>query len=505
MESSSSGILAQLDSLGELPTPPGVVAQLLELTRSSKATARDVADAVSGDPVMSAKILRFVNSPMAGINREVTSLQQAVALLGMNSVKMMALSFAVVSASSGVRCQGFDPQHFAAFSAACGTAARHLAEQLGVGAPSEAFTAGLLSQYGRFVFASARPKEYAEIIAQSKHIPRDLPEREREWLGSTYPAVGALLLRTWGLPESLCGVIVAFRDETPGPDASPVVPIVALAEEVAGVVCPATIGQQADPAPFFEKARSLFDLSRETCAEILTAVADQAKQMCTLLDVPSVRVRSAEEIGQQVRDRITELGVALHLENQSLSRQQEDLYRRATTDALTGIGNRAAFDARLSTEMERAVRSGTGFALLMLDVDHFKSLNDNHGHQAGDCVLKAVASALDQNVRKVDYVARYGGEEFALIAPDAAPDAVIHFADRLRRVVEACRVSWEGRALSVTISVGVAAYSRLSESMTAEDVIRSADKLLYAAKCSGRNTVRMMLNGSPVNLVSYSA
>lgn len=487
----------QLDSVGQLPTPPGVVARLLEVTQRPDASAHEVAKVVSGDPAMSAKILRFVNSPMAGINREVTSLQQAVALLGMNSVKMMALSFAVISTSTNVRCAGFDSRHFAAFSATCGSAARHLSDRLGIESPSEAFTAGLLSQYGRFVFASLRPETYERVMVLAKCLPRDLPAHEREAFGETYATVGAQLLRRWGLPESLCAVIASFRDDGVTADHAALAPIIALAEEAAVVVCPLLSNHTPDPEPFLKLAGHYYDLSQDDCTDMLMAISDEARQVCAMFDASSASVLSARNVELQVRDRITEIGMALHLENQALSRQQEDLQRRATTDSLTGIGNRAAFDARLGLEMERSGRSRQAFALLMLDVDHFKAFNDNHGHQAGDRVLKVVAAALDNNVRRVDHVARYGGEEFAVIAPDTTPDGVSHLAERLRSVVEASCVQWEGQAFRVTISIGVAVYSELPEKATPESMIGAADQQLYAAKCAGRNVVRIMLNGQP--------
>jgi diguanylate cyclase (GGDEF)-like protein len=179
----------------------------------------------------------------------------------------------------------------------------------------------------------------------------------------------------------------------------------------------------------------------------------------------------------------------MHLENQTMALQQEDLLRRATTDPLTGIGNRAAFDARMTLELERCARGGSPFALLMIDVDRFKKFNDSHGHQAGDRVLQMVARTLDNNIRKVDYLARYGGEEFSIVAPNTGEEGVAHLAERLRYSVENTTVTWDGKPLNVTISIGAAVFNEIADADDASMVIRAADAQLYAAKCAGRNRV----------------
>lgn len=505
MSGTKTTFLTKLESAGCLPTPPGVVTQLLDAAGRGDVTAKEIAQIVSGDPAMAAKILRFVNSPIAGLQREVTSLQQAVTLLGLNSVKMMALSFAIVAPGESVKCSGFVPAQFAAFSAGCGAAARHMAHVLRIGSSQDAYTAGLLSQYGRFVFASSCPDDYAQVLRKANRIPHDLVRLEEEAFGTNYAEVGAQLLRSWGIPESLCSAIASFRTEDDSGMRLPLASLIALAEHAAEVVCSTTRAEAVQPDHFIECATSQFDLTHDACKAALATIAEEARQTCELLDVPVSQIRSTEELATLVSDRITELTMAMHLENQALTRQQEELHRRATTDALTGVGNRAAFDARLELEFDRSRRSGSCFALLMLDVDKFKSFNDTHGHQAGDRVLKAVASALEDNIRNVDYIARYGGEEFAVIAPDAAPDGVAHLAERLRALIAQSVVPWNGQGLVVTISIGIAAYSGVPRDLSPCDVIRIADAQLYAAKCSGRDCVRVCVNGAPVAVAADSA
>lgn len=160
----------------------------------------------------------------------------------------------------------------------------------------------------------------------------------------------------------------------------------------------------------------------------------------------------------------------------------------ANTDALTGLLNRRLFDERLTSEMERSQRYSLSFCLLMLDVDHFKEINDTYGHLFGDTVLEKIAALLRTQTRKADIVARFGGEEFAIIAPESDTDGAKLEGERIRNAIAASSfVLPDGGEIRVTVSVGIAAYP-----LTATDtkmMIDQADKALYLAKDQGRNTV----------------
>ena len=170
---------------------------------------------------------------------------------------------------------------------------------------------------------------------------------------------------------------------------------------------------------------------------------------------------------------------ALALSNVWLLEQVQSL---AHTDSLTKVANRMRFDEILDAEINRSLRSSEPFGLLMLDIDHFKTLNDNLGHQAGDDVLRRLAQALKDECRDFDTVARYGGEEFAVILPMADPDSAVRTAERLRRTVERLDT-----AAPITISVGVAAFPY--NGRDADGLVRAADVALYESKFSGRNRV----------------
>jgi diguanylate cyclase (GGDEF)-like protein len=178
----------------------------------------------------------------------------------------------------------------------------------------------------------------------------------------------------------------------------------------------------------------------------------------------------------------------------------DSLVELSSRDALTGLANRRTFEAALAREIDRVARSGEPALLLALDIDHFKRINDAHGHAAGDLVLKAVAAALVETVRPMDVVARVGGEEFAIVLPNCPPAFGETVAERLRRRVARAPVAiGPSQRIEVTISVGGAFAPQWVRSSPALWLER-ADRQLYRAKAAGRNLV--CLEPTAVSVVS---
>ena len=168
------------------------------------------------------------------------------------------------------------------------------------------------------------------------------------------------------------------------------------------------------------------------------------------------------------------------------------LYRAATQsalrDPLTDTGNRIAMDQTLQREIEMSCRHLQPLSLLMLDIDYFKRINDNHGHSAGDDVLKAVAASIKNQLRNVDMVFRFGGEEFLILLSNTSREAAAMVGERLRFAVQAEEYSADGHAIELTVSLGC---STLLPGESAESLLRRADSALYVAKREGRNRLAM--------------
>ncbi len=178
----------------------------------------------------------------------------------------------------------------------------------------------------------------------------------------------------------------------------------------------------------------------------------------------------------------------------------EEAQNQAITDGLTGLATHDFFQQRLAQEMRESTRYGRPLSFMIFDLDHFKSINDNHGHQAGDTVLKGAALMLKDSVRGSDLVARYGGEEFAVILPQTNEEDAYNLAERLRKILEEMEfeISPE-RKIRVTASIGVA--SRTEADIMPKDLIKRSDVALYAAKNAGRNRV-VVAQGPTVEAVN---
>ena len=220
----------------------------------------------------------------------------------------------------------------------------------------------------------------------------------------------------------------------------------------------------------------------------------QEQPVCFLEDLES---RNGTEInGKEVtdlvplkeRDRImighTILGYFVRDTAELL--HDEFLYENAMKDALTGLDNRQQMTAHLKHFTARANRRRTEFCMLLVDVDHFKSVNDTYGHHIGDEALKYIARLMQEQIRETDFIARWGGEEFAIGVSDSTLESAAVLAERLRECLETHPLQIEGNLITLTVSIGA---THLQEGDTVDTLFQRADKYLYEAKEAGRNRV----------------
>ncbi|NOK02000.1 MULTISPECIES: diguanylate cyclase [Myxococcus] len=206
----------------------------------------------------------------------------------------------------------------------------------------------------------------------------------------------------------------------------------------------------------------------------------------------SARVKSMLRL-KALQDALVEKNRELDRANKELAARREELLALTRTDALTGLSNRRAFEERLNDEFARSRRYGAPLSLVMLDIDHFKRINDSFGHPFGDHVLKAVAQTARARLREVDLLARYGGEEFIALLPETGPADALRVCERVRDAIAALELEHVGgsgkpQCVRLTASLGVATVPS-SDLPSAEALLRAADASLYAAKGAGRNRV----------------
>jgi len=210
-----------------------------------------------------------------------------------------------------------------------------------------------------------------------------------------------------------------------------------------------------------------------------------------LLGTMDQHQKQRDEREQEVAARLQSLAERVaHMEQEALGFREhlEEQRQKALIDPLTGLPNRAAWSERLEHEIGEWQQHGNTLMLAMLDLDHFKRINDNYGHLAGDKVLKIIASVLRKRLRGSDFIARFGGEEFVLLMPATVPAVGAKLLETLRASIEACPFHFKGERVTVTISMGLAAFRPGEHS---DMVLKRADQALYRAKNAGRNRVEL--------------
>ena len=478
-----------------LPTLPQVAVKLLELTRDPDANLKAIADLVQKDQALATKILRTVNSSYYALAEPCPTIKRALAYLGLNTVKSLALGFSLVDVSR-LGADGFDLVAYwqrALFSAA---AARRFAIVTKSCDPDEAFLAGLLQDIGMLAMHAALGEEYHGVLSGcDDHL--GLPKVERDALGFTHPEVGARLGERWRLPGQIIEPIRHHHFESPNDEGAP-----ALVRAVALGLQAATLVTASDRSAALRRmkrmSRQLFGIPPADEVTLLQTIFQDARELAGLLEVQVGEQPDISSILAEAEEARIQHAFTVEREAERILESRAELAREAVTDGLTGAGNRKFFDQQLAERFRNAYENGLPLALVLVDADRFKQLNDTLGHQAGDTVLKELARRLRDATGHDGVVCRYGGEEFAVVLPGAALQEAGGIAERLRKALEADRfdlseVGLGVDAIEVTASFGVAALEpQIASALSRPELlVQLADKALYAAKEAGRNCVRV--------------
>ena len=198
-----------------------------------------------------------------------------------------------------------------------------------------------------------------------------------------------------------------------------------------------------------------------------------------------------EEDQELLESRVQEHTLELNIALQELEEANRELKEKNTRDELTGLYNRRFYDQKILAEFRRSRRNLTPLSLVVVDIDHFKQINDNYGHSVGDKCLILLGKLIKQVLRRSsDIGCRYGGEEFCLILPETNTDGAVAFAQELRELVASTLFDFDSSSINLTISCGVCTYQQQKD-ITPIDIFDGADKALYQAKADGRNQVQV--------------
>lgn len=476
-----------------------VAAQVVQAAASEDVTSSELGDLASSDPGFALRLLALANSPAFGASVPIGDVRRAATHLGVRGVRNLALSLWVTDLVP--EQEGAEVLLSNALRRAVTT--RALAQRVGAKDPEACHTAGLLLDAGIMLWAR-EAFEDAVDVARAPAPHRTL--KERAFGHCAHPDSGSAMARCLRLPDPVAEAIHGHHD--PEPPAGQVARLAWVAERVCAVFEGFASAEDHRAA---RKALEVLDISDPERDAVfrelpgLTAEAGRALKR-TLGEQPDPEAllrdatRSLVALNRHYASAIQQLEAVVAEKEQveqELREANRQLAEQARIDALTGLPNRRALDHELTRELARSLRDETGLALLMLDLDHFKAVNDTHGHRAGDDVLRAFAQVLRASVRASDLPCRYGGEEFVVVLPTADADAARQVASRIRTSLQGSRIQTSAGALRVTVSVGVAAVEAggLDGGAAPSELLDAADKALYRAKHEGRN--RVVVASSP--------
>jgi diguanylate cyclase (GGDEF)-like protein len=480
-----------------LPSLPTIAMQVLELAQKTDVDIAEIARIICKDPALSSKILRTVNSSFYGRSQHVSTISHALVILGLQSVKTLVLGFSLVTNLTKNPSKGFKHLAYWKRSIFAATAARTIAQKIGLLQQEEAFLTALLMDIGMLVLDQVLGDQYGEINAKAS-THEQLVAAEREALNMTHAEVGGLLATQWKLPPLLVVPIASHHDTASVED--PALRKLAELVELAGRCADVFVDAQAAEsiAAVRQNCLQQHGLAEADVDALLDDIGKRTKEVASLFEINIGSAANYEAILKRANEALVEItlqsqqqATQLKVQTQSLEQQNQALKRQASTDGLTGLANRARFDAFMHEQFEIHRASGKSLTLLLMDVDKFKSVNDTHGHPAGDKVLKALGALLASAARAQDLAARYGGEELALVLPGTTRATAAAIAESIRRAIAARPVNVGSTNLPITASIGVACFETGSPFREPAHLLKAADLAVYSAKRAGRNCVRV--------------
>ena len=476
----NENIAERLRYCTNLPSIPGIAVRIIDLANQPDSSMIQICDCVSLDPALSAKFLRVARSPLYLTRRTATNVRQAISMLGTHASIMIALSFSLVSSMQEQSGSAhIDRNHFWRRAMLSALACRALGELQGLKKLDDLFLAGMLQDIGVLVFDSMMPDEYHQVN-RSAVSHEELLQAERAKFGSGHDEVGYWLLKRWKLPEYVALSCLASHSLSMEKEAmSKMSACIAVSGSIADHFLDTT--NEAATVQAYQKALDYLDMDSEALTNVLDMVAARLPETEELFDIKILAPADISAVMAEARD----------LQMLRQLNKSRELERSSQRDALTGAHNRGFLDSALLREFDLATRHGWPLSVAMIDLDHFKSVNDSHGHPVGDAVLIAVVRNILNQLRPDDIFARYGGEEFVVVLPGTALEPALKLMDRLKdSIAKIEHMNGKGTSIKVTASIGAVAHmdgeTRFNR---VDELVKAVDEALYSAKNAGRNRV----------------
>lgn len=485
-------IRAQVD----FPSPSKVAAEVIALARDPDIEIAKVAHAMSRDPAMTAKLLRIANSAFYAQRRPSQNIRQALVIIGLNAALTLALSFSLVSTLRACKPNGIDYKLFWRRTLLAATASRAFGELVCKGQDEDIFLAGLLQDVAILAIDRSVGDFYANLAKGASHTA--ICEYERGLLnGKDHGHYSAMLLKTWNMPEKLHQAVELSHSkaEIPGDsDENRFACCLALGSDLAEAAL--SSDRAAMLAKIAAKSNKLLGLRDEQFTAVVTRVLKLIPEAEELYETSILEAGDAESMLAQARELMTVRNLHALREVHALqdtaavllnrTEQLEDASRR---DPLTDTLNRVWLDRMLEREHTQAVMFSRSLSVAFVDIDHFKKVNERHGHENGNLVLKASAHAVQGSIRGSDMVGRYGGDKFLILLPGTDTQMAHSVCERIQKAIRDLTIPLNDGVVKPTATFGVATYTPEHRFTNSTELTEAADHALYAAKLRGRNCI----------------
>jgi len=491
------------------PSPPVLGMRIIELMSEADVDLAEVAAVISKDPSMTAKMLRVANSGLYAKRRKSENLRQAIVVLGLNAASTIALSFSLVDHFKRAKGTGIDYSLYWRRALLSASVARGLASLQDAGAVEEIFLAALLQDLGVLAIDRVQPEFYAALPWHASHA--DIVSYEMRALQADHAALGAWLLRTWQLPERLCAIVESSHAPLRWAATMPVgaaARCLALGADFAEHLL---LGVPAETKlkEFSNRCVACLgvdiDRIQDTLAGVIKSIPDIEQFFDTRLvgpDLAASLLAQAHELMSTRTLQAMEQVNTLEERSRDLAAYTAALEDKSRRDPLTHVFNRGYLDETAHKEFRNATVGRWPLSLIFADLDRFKTINDAHGHAAGDLVLQATARILVEGTRETDTVARYGGEEFVILLPGTTTGSAQLVAQRLLARLRASEHAIGPATLRATASLGLATHSVSTAFANVEELVQAADRCVYSAKRLGRD--RLVVHGLAADAPSAS-
>ncbi len=486
-----SSEIKQVAGNKRLPTLPAVAQKLIELAQQDEIELHEVCQVVRSDPAVSGKILKTANSALFGFRARVESIEEAVPKLGTSMIRTLILSFHLAANSQGeTEYQSYYQQMWRNFLTQA-VFAELIAEQTDCDQAS-CFMAGLLQDIGVLAMLSEFGDEYIENVLERASLP-DVADAERRHFGFSHIDISEQIVQQWNLGKRYWSAIRHHHDHMTPVD-------VAETDFLKTILQAASLGASVVASRRASKRRLdellhtwidflelHFQLEQDVAHSLISEVNERVREYSVVFDFKIDDGIQTNRVIADAKELLQELAIQNQMKAMNNgtapndpSPEQDEMFR----DCLTGLYNRRFLNQCLNQKIKSWIDKRKPIAMLFLDVDKFKSINDEHGHRIGDNAITHVAQWLMETTRATDYVVRLGGDEF-LVIMQLKQSLCEKIANRIVEEIPVLPIDG-GQDLPMSLSIGCVHYQpKRRENHDASWLIDQADQLMYSVKKNG--------------------